>query len=240
MGNASAHAEGERASSPKRDANDSRGERIFDKAMKDACWSKATTIAGRDPQRWRLDAVGNIVCKKLTSCEGCLCHEYDHITPYSKGGKTELSNCQILQTRVNRFKGNKILEGEELRKFSCDLNLTERDLDVVEMAVYGNIRRVGLVCKVPTLEEIQSGNAKDPCRLPDPEKEGAGRVIGQEGFIQSLWLNVAGFFYFGPFSGSDSSRRRHRHRHRKFRPEQQQHQDGAYFRGRARHLKKYQ
>lgn len=42
-------------------------------------------LLGRDPERWRVDPVGNVVCAKLTSCEGCLCHEYDHIVPFSKG-----------------------------------------------------------------------------------------------------------------------------------------------------------
>jgi hypothetical protein len=29
----------------------------------------------------------------LRGCHGSLCHEYDHIVPFSKGGKTEVSNC---------------------------------------------------------------------------------------------------------------------------------------------------
>jgi len=50
-------------------------------------------MIGRDPSRWRLDAVGNPVARALTSCMSPLCHEYDHIIPFSKGGKTEVSNC---------------------------------------------------------------------------------------------------------------------------------------------------
>lgn len=50
-------------------------------------------MIGRHPDRWRLDALGNPVLKVLKGCEGPFCHEYDHIIPYSKGGKTELYNC---------------------------------------------------------------------------------------------------------------------------------------------------
>lgn len=74
---------------------------------------------GRDPERWRLDAVGNPVSYRLRGCEGCLCHEYDHIIPFSKGGKTEIENCQILQTRVNRYKGNEDDDTKKLASYSC-------------------------------------------------------------------------------------------------------------------------
>ena len=70
-----------RASSP---SNDDRGPRSFPNDVKAACWEKAATVPGRDPARWRKDAAGNTVFRKLTNCEGCLCHEYDHIVPYSK------------------------------------------------------------------------------------------------------------------------------------------------------------
>lgn len=81
--------------------------RIFTKGQKDACWFNATSIPGRDPARWKIDAVGNPVLYTLRGCHGALCHEYDHIVPFSKGGKTEVANCQILQTGVNRFKSDK-------------------------------------------------------------------------------------------------------------------------------------
>lgn len=59
--------------------------RLFTRLMKLKCWEKAPRVPGRHPDRWRYDACGNIVCAKLTSCDGCGCHEYDHIIPYSKG-----------------------------------------------------------------------------------------------------------------------------------------------------------
>jgi HNH endonuclease len=77
-------------------------------------------LFGRNPSRWRVDPVGNVVCNKLTTCEGCLCHEYDHIVPFSKGGLTSIENCQILQTRVNRFKGSEANDVSKLKGYSCN------------------------------------------------------------------------------------------------------------------------
>ncbi|KAE8707415.1 HNH endonuclease isoform 2 [Hibiscus syriacus] len=71
--------------------------RSFPYSVKQQCWEKAEKVKGRDPARWRRDAVGNIVFRKLVGCSGCLCHDYDHIIPYSKGGKSMLENCQVLQ-----------------------------------------------------------------------------------------------------------------------------------------------
>ena len=53
-------------------------------------------MLGRDPKRWRLDAFGNPVNKFLKGCEGIFCYTYDHIIPYSKGGKSELQNCILM------------------------------------------------------------------------------------------------------------------------------------------------
>ncbi|PHU00703.1 hypothetical protein BC332_30490 [Capsicum chinense] len=58
--------------------------RSFPYSVKQQCWAKAEKVKGRDPDRWRRDPLGNIVFRKLVGCPGCLCHDYDHITPYSK------------------------------------------------------------------------------------------------------------------------------------------------------------
>ncbi|KAL6580214.1 hypothetical protein OROMI_008238 [Orobanche minor] len=71
--------------------------RSFPHSVKQQCWQKAEKINGRDPDRWRRDPLGNTVFRKLVGCPGCLCHDYDHIVPYSKGGKSTLENCQLLQ-----------------------------------------------------------------------------------------------------------------------------------------------
>ncbi|XP_071731577.1 uncharacterized protein [Rutidosis leptorrhynchoides] len=71
--------------------------RSFPYGVKQQCWEKAEKIKGRDPDRWRKDPLGNTIFRKLVGCPGCLCHDYDHIIPYSKGGQSTLENCQILQ-----------------------------------------------------------------------------------------------------------------------------------------------
>ncbi|KAG8097038.1 hypothetical protein GUJ93_ZPchr0013g34112 [Zizania palustris] len=58
--------------------------RSFPYVVKQQCWEKADRVPGRDQERWRRDALGNVVFRKLVGCPGCLCHDYDHIVPYSK------------------------------------------------------------------------------------------------------------------------------------------------------------
>ena len=107
-------------------------------------------MLGRNPDRFRLDAVGNPVCRVskpilgtilfltlpiskffkifkqvLTNCLGPLCHEYDHIFPFSKGGTTSVENCQILQTTVNRVKSNRVeITHNEMKAASPKLTFT--------------------------------------------------------------------------------------------------------------------
>ncbi|KAI3463966.1 hypothetical protein Pfo_020629 [Paulownia fortunei] len=88
--------------------------RSFPYSVKQQCWEKADKIKGRDPDRWRRDPLGNIVFRKLVGCPGCLCHDYDHIVPYSKGGKSTLENCQVLQVNLcllHKLIGNFFLFG---------------------------------------------------------------------------------------------------------------------------------
>lgn len=70
--------------------------RFFDSKAKSNCWAKADVVPGRHPERWRKDAAGNVVCKRFCNCQGCLCFEYDHIVPFSKGPNFSLF-------RLNRF-----------------------------------------------------------------------------------------------------------------------------------------
>ncbi|XP_052176936.1 uncharacterized protein LOC127791157 isoform X3 [Diospyros lotus] len=106
-------------------SNSRERERYFDAKAKARCWANAETVPGRHPERWRKDAAGNVVCKRFSNCLGCLCFEYDHIIPYSKGGESVAENCQILQTRVNRFKSDKDkVDATQLRGYSCDIKFT--------------------------------------------------------------------------------------------------------------------
>lgn len=116
--------------------------RSFPYSVKQQCWEKAEKVKGRDPDRWRRDPLGNIVFRKLVGCPGCLCHDYDHIVPYSKGGKSSLENCQVLQATVNRSKGNRTeLSRAELIRRSSYCRVSGRDMDFVELSAYGNVRR---------------------------------------------------------------------------------------------------
>lgn len=124
------------------------GRRLFTERQRKECWEKAEPVQGRDPARWRYDAAGNVVVRRLMNCEGCLCYEFDHIVPYSKGGLTEQDNCQILQTRANRWKSAKMgVTKEQLRDVSCDLQLSEREMDLLELSLWGDVKRRGLVFK---------------------------------------------------------------------------------------------
>ncbi|XP_027332413.1 uncharacterized protein LOC113847473 [Abrus precatorius] len=116
--------------------------RSFPHIVKQKCWEKADKVKGRDPDRWRRDALGNIVFRKLLGCPGCLCHDYDHILPYSKGGESTLENCQVLQATVNRAKGNRTeISKAELTQKSSYCRVSDRDMDLLELSAYGNVRR---------------------------------------------------------------------------------------------------
>ncbi|XP_062198461.1 uncharacterized protein LOC133901197 isoform X1 [Phragmites australis] len=58
--------------------------RSFPYVVKQQCWEKAERVPGRDPERWRRDALDKVVFRKLVGCPCSLCHDYDHIIPYSK------------------------------------------------------------------------------------------------------------------------------------------------------------
>ncbi|XP_064968966.1 uncharacterized protein LOC135584032 isoform X2 [Musa acuminata AAA Group] len=171
--------------------------RFFDAKARDLCWKKAEVVPGRHPERWRKDAAGNVVCKRFWHCQGCLCYEYDHIIPFSK------ENCQILQTRVNRLKSDKQwVDKAELEGFSCDIKFTgtmggfgeadlcrrtregaarlrqnqlNKELDIIEMAVYGDVIRPGSQCRCRTVAEMlgkaTSKNPLAPCKLPYKEEQ---------------------------------------------------------------------
>ncbi|CAL0330620.1 unnamed protein product [Lupinus luteus] len=116
--------------------------RSFPYSVKQRCWDKAEKVKGRDPERWRRDAIGNIVFRKLVGCPGCLCHDYDHILPYSKGGESTLENCQVLQATVNRSKGNRTdMSKAELIQKSRYCKVSDRDMDLLEISAYGTVQR---------------------------------------------------------------------------------------------------
>eukprot|EP00829_Urostomides_striatus_P000154 TRINITY_DN10106_c0_g1_i1.p3 TRINITY_DN10106_c0_g1~~TRINITY_DN10106_c0_g1_i1.p3 ORF type:complete len:104 (+),score=51.50 TRINITY_DN10106_c0_g1_i1:30-314(+) len=58
-------------------------QRIFLQWQKEQCWQKAMPISGRDPDRWRFDAVGNPV---LNALRGCPCLLYTSPSPRDQRG----------------------------------------------------------------------------------------------------------------------------------------------------------
>ncbi|KAL2644983.1 hypothetical protein R1flu_012570 [Riccia fluitans] len=114
--------------------------RSFPHDVKEACWQKAEVVHGRDPARWRRDSLGNLVFRKLVACQGCLCYNFDHIVPYSQGGKSVLENCQVLQTAANSAKGARTnVSDTELMQKSVYCRLGNRDMDMMELSAYGDI-----------------------------------------------------------------------------------------------------
>lgn len=125
-----------------KNSTDPRGPRLFTAKVKQQCWDRSGTVYGRDPQRWRIDALGNPVIHGLKGCMGKYCHEYDHILPYSKGGHSIVQNCQVLQTTVNRGKGNKTdCTFAELRAMNPVKQFDEAEMSLVEQLLYGDIRK---------------------------------------------------------------------------------------------------
>ena len=43
----------------------------------------------------------------MRGCDGPLCYDFDHIIPLSKGGKTDVDNCQVIQKLAYLYKMNK-------------------------------------------------------------------------------------------------------------------------------------
>ena len=89
--------------------------------------------------------------KALRGLQGIFSHEYDHIFPYSLGGTSTIDNCQILQTNINRKKGNQFYSNKMLMKFKqpipeslkkIGINCVDnRLMDIAEELVYGNINK---------------------------------------------------------------------------------------------------
>jgi len=119
-------------------------QRQFSDAQREKCWARADYIPGRSPSRWRLDAVGNPVLKRLNGCFGAFCYEFDHVLPYAHGAKTCTKNCQILQTTVNRYKRDLVMSRDQLKPASVDIHCSDLEMDIVERAVYGDVSKAAL------------------------------------------------------------------------------------------------
>ncbi|KAI4303773.1 hypothetical protein MLD38_039368 [Melastoma candidum] len=99
-----------------------------------------------------------------------------------RGGKRgaqallQLPGRPLLRVRPHRsllqgFKSNKIeVDATQLKAYSCDLKFTDKELDIIEMAVYGDVIRPGKQCRRRTVAEMLSRyKSKDDvaaCQLP--------------------------------------------------------------------------
>lgn len=80
--------------------------RVFDEAIKKTVYRKQTDVAtGKDISNCPLCSLGNNSNKaKLWSLKEM---DADHVTAWSKGGATDLQNCEMLCSTHNRAKGNR-------------------------------------------------------------------------------------------------------------------------------------
>jgi hypothetical protein len=153
--------------SPRNQRRPYQPKRKFNFRQKQQCWEKAEEVKGRDPDRWRRDIAGNVLARRLTGCDGCLCYEFDHVVPWAKDGPTSVENCQILQTRANRWKSDRTdVQKEDLRKASCDLVLSERELDLIELSLWGDVKRKGRHFRARTVGEEQELANNEDDQLP--------------------------------------------------------------------------
>ncbi|RXH96403.1 hypothetical protein DVH24_008907 [Malus domestica] len=139
--------------------------------------SPKSKVPGRHPERWRKDAAGNVVCKRFCNSQGCLCFEYDHIVLFSKGlsflsfqldnlnfflqsfnllmnfevgGESTEGNCHIPQTR---FPATSV-SFEAFSGQTTAIYTSYEELDIIEMAVYGDVIRPGNQCRCRTVAEM--------------------------------------------------------------------------------------
>lgn len=72
-------------------------------------WSKARPIAGCDPNVFRRDPYGRVMCRfQYGNRQSSYGWERDHRIPKSRGGGDELANLQPLHWRSNVNKGSRL------------------------------------------------------------------------------------------------------------------------------------
>ncbi len=81
---------------------------LFESKKKEV-WEKGQLVAGRDPDKYRMDKFGNLIRYSSYGTLTKLGWEIDHIFPESLGGSDDISNLQPLQWEANRKKGDKLL-----------------------------------------------------------------------------------------------------------------------------------
>ncbi len=78
------------------------------KKLIDEVWEKGRPIRGSNPDTWRRDPKGNVICKRSYGTQGEYGWEIDHKIPVAKGGSDNIRNLQPLHHEENREKSDRI------------------------------------------------------------------------------------------------------------------------------------
>ena len=68
---------------------------------KDFVWEKASRVYGKDPDKFRRDTMGNVICYSSYGKYSPMGWHIDHIRPQAKGGSDSPRNLQVLQSLAN-------------------------------------------------------------------------------------------------------------------------------------------
>lgn len=75
------------------------------------------------------------------------------------------------------MKGNEDDDQDKLRNYSCFKRFDEREMDVIEMAVYGSVKRDGLQCRCWSVGEMVDGMMRELGRMDTQSaKDGRSRI----------------------------------------------------------------